>query len=92
MNACIRAVVRTALFHKLEVSGILHGYDGMIKGEFLPMNTKSVSGIIQRGGTILKTARSAEFMTKEGMKKAKENLEKHSIEGVIAIGGDGVSD
>ena len=53
------------------------------------MNTKSVSGIIQRGGTILKTARSAEFMTKEGMKKAKENLEKHSIEGVIAIGGDG---
>jgi 6-phosphofructokinase 1 len=89
MNACIRAVVRTALFYKLEVGGILHGYDGMIKDEFIPMNTKSVSGIIQRGGTILKTARSAEFMTKEGMKKAKKNLDKNSIEGVIAIGGDG---
>jgi len=89
MNACIRAVVRTALFHKLEISGILHGYDGMIKDEFIAMSTKSVSGIIQRGGTVLKTARSAEFMTKEGMKKAKENLEKHNVEGVIAIGGDG---
>ncbi|TAL58117.1 MAG: 6-phosphofructokinase [Bacteroidetes bacterium] len=89
MNACLRAVVRTALFHKLEITGILHGYDGMIKGEFIPMNAKSVSGIIQRGGTILKTARSAEFMTPAGMKKAKENLEKNGIEGVIAIGGDG---
>lgn len=89
MNACIRAVVRTAVFHKLEITGIKHGYDGMINGEFIPMNAKSVSGIIQRGGTILKTARSAEFMTKQGMKKAKQNLEKNNIEGVIAIGGDG---
>ena len=89
MNACIRAVVRTALFHKIEVAGIRHGYDGMLRGEFIPMSAKSVSGIIQRGGTMLKTARSAEFMTKEGMKKAKENLEKHNIEGVVAIGGDG---
>ncbi|MBI4946615.1 MAG: 6-phosphofructokinase [Bacteroidetes bacterium] len=89
MNACIRAVVRTSVFHKLEVMGILHGYDGMIHNEFISMNAKSVSGIIQRGGTILKTARSSAFMTKEGMKKAKENLEKHGIEGVIAIGGDG---
>ena len=89
MNACLRAVVRTALFHKMEVTGIVHGYDGMINSEFMPMNAKSVSGIIQRGGTILKTARSSEFMTKEGMKKAKANLEKQGIEGVIAIGGDG---
>ncbi|MFI5163937.1 MAG: 6-phosphofructokinase [Bacteroidia bacterium] len=89
MNACIRAVVRTAIFHKLEVMGILHGYDGMINDEFIPMNEKSVSGIIQRGGTILKTARSKEFLTEAGRKKAKANLEKNNIEGVIAIGGDG---
>ena len=89
MNACIRAVVRTCVFHKIEVMGILHGYDGMIRDEFISMNAKSVSGIIQRGGTILKTARSSEFLTQEGMQKAKANLEKHGIEGVIAIGGDG---
>ena len=89
MNACLRAVVRTGIFNKLEVTGIMHGYDGMIRGEFIPMVTKSVSGIIHRGGTILKTARSAEFMTEAGMKKAKANLEKNGIEGVIAIGGDG---
>ena len=89
MNACLRAVVRTSVFHKLEVTGILRGYDGMIHDEFIPLNVKSVSNIIQRGGTILKTARSSEFMTKEGMKKAKRNLVKHGIEGVIAIGGDG---
>lgn len=89
MNACIRAVVRTSVFHKLEVTGILRGYDGMIQNDFIPLNTKSVANIIQRGGTILKTARSHEFMTKGGMKKAKENLEKNNIGGVIAIGGDG---
>lgn len=89
MNACIRAVVRTSVFHKLEVTGILRGYDGMIQNDFIPLNTKSVANIIQRGGTILKTARSDEFMTKNGMKKAKENLEKNKIDGVIAIGGDG---
>ena len=89
MNACIRAVVRTAVFHKLEIAGIMHGYDGMINGEFISMNAKSVSGIIKRGGTILKTARSVEFMRKEGRNKAKQNLEKNNIEGVVAIGGDG---
>jgi 6-phosphofructokinase 1 len=89
MNACIRAIVRTAIFNKLEVAGIMHGYDGMISGEIVPMNAKSVSGIIHRGGTILKTARSAEFMTKEGMNKAKLTLEKNNIDGVVAIGGDG---
>ena len=89
MNACIRAVTRTAIFNKLEVVGIMHGYGGMINREFIPLNTKSVANIIQRGGTILKTARSAEFMTESGMKKAKKNLEKNNIDGVIAIGGDG---
>lgn len=89
MNACIRAVVRTAVFHKLEVTGILHGYHGMIHDEFIPLHAKSVSNIIHRGGTILKTARSQEFFSIEGRKKAKENLEKHRIDGVIAIGGDG---
>ena len=89
MNACVRAVVRTAIFHKMEVLGITRGYDGMIHNEFISLTTKSVANIIQRGGTILKTARSQEFMTREGMQKAKENLENHKINGVIAIGGDG---
>src|SRR5882762_7334760 len=89
MNACIRAVVRTAVYHKLEVTGIMHGYDGMIKNEFFPMGAKSVANIIQRGGTILKTSRSKEFLTLEGRTKALENLLKHEIEGIVAIGGDG---
>ncbi len=89
MNACIRAVVRTSIFNHLDVTGIMHGYDGMINGEIIPMNARSVSGIIHRGGTILKTARSAEFMTQEGMNKAKQNLESNKIDGVVAIGGDG---
>lgn len=89
MNACIRAVVRTAIFHKIDVVGITRGYDGMINDEFIPLTTKSVANIIQRGGTILKTARSKEFLTLQGRKKAKANLEKHRVDGVIAIGGDG---
>src|SRR5687767_11830940 len=89
MNACIRAVVRTALFHKAEVLGIVHGYEGMIEGDFINMDAKSVANIIHRGGTILKTARSAGFLKPEGREKAKKNLEKNNIEGVIAIGGDG---
>jgi 6-phosphofructokinase 1 len=89
MNACLRAVVRTAIYNKLEVVGIMHGYTGMIENEFFPMGTKSVANIIHRGGTVLKTARSKEFMTIEGQKKALENLKKHGIEGVVVIGGDG---
>lgn len=89
MNACIRAVVRTALFHKMEVAGIMHGYEGMIDGEFISLKAKSVANIIQRGGTLLKTARSKRFMTKEGMEKAAEQLKKYEVEGVVAIGGDG---
>lgn len=89
MNACIRAVVRTALFHKMEVFGIMHGYEGMINGEIHSLKAKSVANIIQRGGTMLKTARSKRFMTSEGMQAAADQLKKFEIEGVIAIGGDG---
>lgn len=89
MNACIRAVVRTGIYHKCNVMGIMHGYEGMIDGEFIELETKSVANIIQRGGTILKTARSKRFMTQEGMKQAYDNLVKFGIEGVIAIGGNG---
>lgn len=89
MNACIRAVVRTALVHKLRVYGIMRGYQGMIEDDFKPLTSRSVSNIIQRGGTILKAARSADFMTDEGMEKAYRNLKNHQIDGVVAIGGDG---
>ena len=74
MNACIRAVVRTAIYHKIEVFGIRRGYEGMIDDDFIPLYAKSVSNILQRGGTILKSARSERFRTAEGMQKAKENL------------------
>ncbi len=89
MNACIRAVVRTAIYHKIEVFGIRHGYDGMIKDEFIEMDSSSVANIIHRGGTILKTARSKDFLTIEGRKSALANLKKHNIDGVVVIGGDG---
>src|ERR1019366_1000358 len=89
MNACIRAVVRTAIVHNMEIMGIRHGYDGLINNEFIPLDARNVANIIQRGGTILKTARSKEFLTLEGRKKALENLIKHNIDGIIAIGGDG---
>lgn len=89
MNACIRAVVRTAIYKGLEVYGIYHGYEGMINGDIKRLHTYSVSNIVQRGGTMLKSARSAEFRTPEGRKKAFENLKAHGIEGLVAIGGDG---
>jgi 6-phosphofructokinase 1 len=89
MNACIRAVVRTAIFHDIEVMGVMHGYDGLIGNEFIPLGAKSVANIIHRGGTILKTARSKKFLTIEGQQKALENLLKHNIEGIVVIGGDG---
>ncbi|HSJ68119.1 MAG TPA: 6-phosphofructokinase [Anditalea sp.] len=89
MNACVRAVVRTGIYHGLEVYGIMYGYDGMIKGDIKKLQTHSVSNIVQRGGTILKSARSNEFRTKEGRQKAYEQLQKHGIEGLVAIGGDG---
>lgn len=89
MNANIRAVVRYGLAKGLEVYGIQHGYQGMVEGEIIPMQGTSVSGIIGRGGTILGTARSEDFMTEEGRAKAHENLKKHGIEGLVACGGNG---
>ena len=89
MNACIRAVVRGAVYHGLEVFGIRRGYSGMINGDIFQMSSHSVSNIVQRGGTILKSARSKEFMTPEGRAKAYEQLQKFGIEGLVAIGGNG---
>lgn len=89
MNACIRAVVRAAIYKGLSVYGIRYGYDGMVSGDIFKMDAKSVANIIHRGGTILKTARSKKFLTEEGRQQAKEHLEKNGIEGVVAIGGDG---
>ena len=89
MNACIRAVVRTAIYHKIEVAGIMRGYDGMINNELIDLDSSSVANIIQRGGTILKSSRSDEFRTKKGRKKAFETITKHHIDGIVCIGGNG---
>lgn len=89
MNAAIRAVVRTGIYYGLEVYGIMRGYAGLVEGDIFKMESKSVANIIQRGGTILKTARCKEFHTKEGRQKAYDNLRKIGIGGLIAIGGDG---
>ncbi len=89
MNACIRAVVRGAVYHGIEVFGIRKGYNGMIEGDLFQMSSHSVSNIVQRGGTILKSARSKEFLTPEGRKQAYEHLQSHGIEGLVAIGGNG---
>lgn len=89
MNACIRAVVRTAIYRGKSVTGIKQGYQGMIEAKFEPMQSHSVCNIIQLGGTILKTARCEEFRRPEGRKKAYKNLKKHGIDALIAIGGDG---
>ncbi len=89
MNACIRAVVRTAVYHGVEVYGVLRGYTGLINGELLRMDSMSVSNIIQKGGTILKSARSKAFMTREGRERAYNNLLNYHIDGLIAIGGNG---
>lgn len=89
MNAAIRAVVRTCLYNNIAVFGIYEGYKGLIEGNIKPLVTSDVSNIIQRGGTILKSARCKEFQTKEGRQKAFENIQKHNIDGIVAIGGDG---
>ncbi|RFS25036.1 6-phosphofructokinase [Chitinophaga silvatica] len=89
MNAAVRAVVRTGIYHQLNVFGIMYGYRGMLSNDIFPMESKSVANIIQRGGTILKTARCKEFYEYEGRKLAYENLKKHNIDGVVVIGGDG---
>ncbi len=89
MNAAIRAVVRTAVFNNLEVAGIRRGYQGIIDSDFEMLESRSVSDIIQRGGTILKTARCEEFKSPEGRNKAYNNLRAEQIDGVVVIGGDG---
>ena len=89
MNAATRAVVRTAIYYGLEAFGIMRGYAGMIDNDIVPLHSRSVANIIQRGGTILKTARCKEFFLPEGRKKAYDNLKKLGIDGLIIIGGDG---
>ncbi|KGK89761.1 6-phosphofructokinase [Desulfosporosinus sp. HMP52] len=89
MNAALRAVVRKGIFHGLRVYGISRGYEGLIHGELAEMSLGSVADIVLRGGTILKTARSAEMMTPEGQQKALEQLHKHEIDALVVIGGDG---
>ena len=89
MNAAIRAVVRTAISKGMQVFGINRGYNGLINGDVYEMNTRSVSSIIQRGGTLLYTARCPEFRTEEGLQKAKKTCEELGLEGIVVIGGDG---
>jgi 6-phosphofructokinase 1 len=89
MNACIRAVVRTAVHHGLESIGFIKGYEGLIDNKFLKLERTSVSGIIQKGGTILKTARSDRFMTDEGIQLAVKHLKENQVDGLVVIGGDG---
>ena len=89
MNAAVRAVVRTCAFHNIGCYGIYRGYQGLIDNNMKPMNARSVKDIINKGGTILKSARCLEFRTTEGRKLAYENLKKENIDGLVVIGGDG---
>ena len=89
MNAAIRAVVRTAIYNGIECVGIRRGWNGLITGDIVPQDTKSVNGIINRGGTSLYTARSPEFMTEEGQARAAQTCRFLGLDGVVAIGGDG---
>src|ERR1044071_8614651 len=89
MNAAVRAVVRTGIYYGLEVYGVMRGYQGLIEDDMVKMESRSVANIIQRGGTILKTARCKEFYTPEGRKKGYEMMKKRGINGLVVIGGDG---
>ncbi len=89
MNAAIRSVVRTCAFHEIECVGIYRGYEGMIEGDFKAMNARSVKGIINKGGTVLKSARSKTFRTAEGRQQAYEKLTEANIDALVTIGGDG---
>lgn len=89
MNAAVRAVVRKAIFHGMEVAGIYHGYQGLINGNIENLDVGDVGDIIQRGGTMLHSARCLEFKTEEGQRKAISQLKEHGIEGLVVIGGDG---
>ena len=89
MNACLRAVVRTASVENINVIGFYHGYEGLIDNDYIELTSDKVANIIHRGGTILKTARSKRFMTTEGMQQAVQTLNSHNLDGFIVIGGDG---
>ncbi len=89
MNAALRAVTRSAIYNGFKVKGIYRGYRGLVEDEIVDFEAKDVSGIIHRGGTILRTARCKEFRTPEGRKKAYENMQKHGIDALVVIGGDG---
>lgn len=89
MNAAIRAVVRSCSFHNLECVGIFRGYQGLIEGDFEPLDARSVKNIINKGGTFLKSARSQAFRTPEGRQEAYNNLKKHQVDALVVIGGDG---
>lgn len=89
INPCIRAAVRTALYHGLEVIGIQEGFDGLIRGEMISLRERDVGGILQRGGTFLRTARCPEFLEKKGQRQALRELNESGIDGVLVIGGDG---
>ena len=89
MNAAIRAVVRTGIYHGLEVYGVMRGYQGLLEDDIFKMESRSVANIIQRGGTILKTARCKDFLTPEGRKKGYDILKARGIDGLVVIGGDG---
>jgi len=89
MNAAIRAAVRCGTDLGLEMVGVRRGFDGLIDGDFIPLDNRAVGGIIERGGTILRTARSAEFLTPEGREKALEQIDRNSLDGLIVIGGNG---
>ncbi|MGC9443339.1 MAG: 6-phosphofructokinase [Candidatus Methanospirareceae archaeon] len=89
MNAAIRSVVRTAIYHNVEVVGVFHGWSGLINEELTRMDRRSVSGIINQGGTILRTTRCREFHTEAGKQRAFETVKKHAIDGTVVIGGNG---
>jgi 6-phosphofructokinase 1 len=89
MNAAIRSVARTCAYHKIECVGVYRGYEGLIDGDFIPLDARSVRGIINKGGTFLKSARSKRFMTKEGRHIAFDKLKEAGVDGIVLIGGDG---
>ncbi|MFB3895062.1 MAG: 6-phosphofructokinase [bacterium] len=91
MNAAIRSIVRTGIYHQFEIIGIMRGYEGLVNGEMNSMDLSSVSGILNRGGTILKSARSQAFRTKEGQQQALDQIKKNKLDAIITIGGDGTS-
>ncbi len=89
MNACIRAIVRTAIYNSIDVIGFIRGYEGVIDNNFIDLKSETVSGIIQKGGTVLKTARSERFKTNDGLQLAADTCKKNNLDGLIIIGGDG---